>query len=97
MLDLKFIRENPAVVRQALENRQDSAPLEEIIQLDAERRQKMRELDDLRQERKALSQERGKDKEKGRDFRVMIRDMEAEARHLDEQLEELLLRQGRKR
>jgi len=91
MLDLKFIRENPAVVRQALENRQDSAPLEEIIQLDAERRQKIRELDDLRQERKALSQERGKDKEKGRDLRVMIRDMEAEARHLHEQLEELLL------
>jgi len=91
MLDLKIIRENPELVRQALENRQDSAPLEEIIQLDAERRQKIRELDDLRQERKALSQERGKDKEKGRDLRVMIRDMEAEARHLDEQLEELLL------
>jgi seryl-tRNA synthetase len=91
MLDLKIIRENPELVRQALENRQDSAPLEEIIQLDAERRQKIRELDDLRQERKALSQERGKDKEKGRDLRVMIRDMEAEARRLDEQLERLLL------
>jgi len=91
MLDIKFVRENPEVVRQALENRQDSAPLEEILQLDAKRRQKIRELDDLRQERKALSQERGKDKEKGRDLRVMIRDMEEEARQLDEQLEDLLL------
>jgi len=91
MLDLKIIRENPELVRQALENREDRAPLEALIQLDAERRQKIRELDDLRQERKALSQERGKDKEKGRDLRVMIRDMEAEARRLDEQLERLLL------
>jgi seryl-tRNA synthetase len=91
MLDLKFIRENPKLVRQALNKRQDTAPLDEILQLDTQRRQKIRELDDLRQERKAVSQERGKDKEKGRDLRFMIRDMEEEVRRLDEQLEELLL------
>jgi seryl-tRNA synthetase len=91
MLDLKFIRENPDIVRQALEKRQDSAPVDEILELDAERRQKIRELDDLRQERKSISREREKDKEKGRDLRVMIRDMEEEVRRLDEQLEELLL------
>jgi seryl-tRNA synthetase len=91
MLDLKFIRENPKLVRQAMQNRQDSAPLDEILELDAERRQKMRELDDLRQERKAVSKEREKDKEKGRDLRIMIRDLEEEVRRLDEQLEGLLL------
>ena len=91
MLDLKFIRENPELVRQALKNRQDSAPLDEILQLDTERRQKIRELDDLRQARKVVSQEREKAKEKGRDLRVMIRDLEEEVRRLDEQLEELLL------
>ncbi len=91
MLDLKFIRENTEIVQQAMKNRQDSAPLDEILQLDTERRQKIRKLDDLRQARKAISQERGKDKEKGRDLRVMIRDLEEEVRRLDEQLEELLL------
>jgi len=91
MLDLKFIRENPKLVRQAMKNRQDSAPLDEILELDTERRQKIRELDDLRQERKSISREKEKDKEKGRDLRVMIRDMEEEVRRLDEQLEELLL------
>ena len=89
MLDLKFIRENPELVRQALQNRNDSAPLDDILRLDTERRQKMRELDDLRQARKAISRER--EKEKGRDLRVMIRDLEEEVRRLDEQLEELLL------
>ena len=34
MLDLKLIRENPELVRQALENRHDSAPLDEILELD---------------------------------------------------------------
>jgi len=89
MLDLKFIRENPELVRQAFKKRQDSAPLDEILQLDTERRQKMRELDDLRQARKAISRER--EKEKGRDLRIMIRDLEGEVRRLDEQLEEFLL------
>ncbi len=41
MIDLKFIRENPGVVRQAIENRCTEAPLDEILKLDAERRQKI--------------------------------------------------------
>ena len=45
MLDLKFIRENPEVVRQAIANRHDKAPLDEILQLDGERRRKMTELE----------------------------------------------------
>ena len=91
MLDMKFIRENPDIVRQALEKRQDSAPLDEILEIDTQRRQKVGELDNLRQERKALSKEREKAQQRGRDLRIMIRDMEEEVRRLDEQLEELLL------
>jgi seryl-tRNA synthetase len=91
MLDLKFIRENPEIVRQALNNRHDSAPLDEILQLDMERRQKVGELDNLRQERKALSKEREKAQEKGRALRVEIQSLEEEVRRLDEKLEELLL------
>jgi len=48
MLDLKFIREDTAIVREALEKRQDSAPLDEILLLDATRRQKILELENLR-------------------------------------------------
>ena len=67
MLDLKFIRENPEVVRQAIANRQDTAPLDEILQFDGERRQKMTELEELRRNRKQASRERQVDAaEKGR-------------------------------
>ncbi|MEE8598676.1 MAG: serine--tRNA ligase [Dehalococcoidales bacterium] len=94
MLDLKFIRENIELVRQAIEKRQDTAPLDEILHLDSERRQRILELESLRHERKEASRERKTDQEtveEGRDLRAMIRGLEEEARNLDKQLEELLL------
>ena len=45
MLDLKFIRENIDQVREAVAKRQDTAPLDEILELDSERRQKVLELE----------------------------------------------------
>ncbi|MFC2060683.1 serine--tRNA ligase [Chloroflexota bacterium] len=91
MLDLKFIRENIDQVREAVAKRQDTAPLDMILELDAERRRKIVELEDLRHARKEASKEK-KAIEAGRDLRVMIRSLEDEVRSVDEQLEELLLR-----
>ena len=94
MLDLKFIRDNIDLVRQAIEKRQDTAPLDEILHLDSERRQRILELESLRHERKEASRERKTDEEtveEGRDLRAMIRGLEEEVRNLDKQLEELLL------
>ncbi len=94
MLDLKFIRDNTDTVRQVLKNRQDSAPLDEILQLDSERRQKILELESLRHTRKETARERKTDKEtteEARDLRVTIRELEEEVRQLDNQLGELLL------
>ena len=92
MLDLKFIRENIDLVRAGVAKRQDTAPLDEILQLDAERRKKIIELEDLRHERKEVSREKKMEAtEEGRDLRVTIRGLEEEVRSLDKQLEELLL------
>jgi len=94
MLDLKFIRENIELVRQAVENRQDTAPLDEILDLEQERRQKLLELESLRHQRKQVARERKADKEtieEGRDLRAMIKGLGEEVRRLDNQLEELLL------
>ena len=63
MLDLKFIRENPELVREAVANRQDTAPLDEIRQLDTERRQKILELENLRHARKETAREQKIDAE----------------------------------
>ena len=93
MLDLKFIRENPEIVRQAMVNRQEkSSPLEEILRLDTERRQKMTELEDLRRNRKQASKERQADAaEEGRALRTKIHDLEETMKILDVKLNDLLL------
>jgi seryl-tRNA synthetase len=91
MLDLKFIRENPDLVRQAIENRHDTAPVDDILRLDAERRQNIGKLDALRQERKTISKEREKAQDRGRALRVEIQTLEDEANRLDKQLQDLLL------
>jgi seryl-tRNA synthetase len=92
MLDIKFIRENPEVVRQAIVNRHDKAPLDEILQLDGERRRKMTELEDMRRNRKQASRERQADAaEEGRALRTKIRGLEEEVKNLDTKLTDLLL------
>ena len=94
MLDLRFIRENIDQVRQALANRQDTAPLDKILELDSERRQKLLELEGLRHIRKEAARERETAKEttdEGRELRAKIRALEEKVRSLDKQLGELLL------
>ena len=92
MLDLKFIRENIDQVRQGIANRQNVTPLDEILQLDAARRQKIAGLEDLRHTRKEVAREKARvSSDKGRDLRAKIKALEEEVRDLDEQLEDLLL------
>jgi len=92
MLDIKFIRENPDLVLKAIENRHDTAPIDDVLRLDTERRQKISRLDALRQERKTISKEsREKAQERGRQLRAEIQQMEETGRALDSRLEELLL------
>jgi seryl-tRNA synthetase len=91
MLDIKFIRENQELVKKSVADRHDSAPIDEILELDVHRRQKVGELDNLRQQRKVVSKEREKAQEMGRQLRADIQNLEEEVRQLDSQLEELLL------
>ena len=62
MLDIKFLRENPDVVKQNIKNKfqDDKLPLvDEVIALDAEARKTQQEADDLRASRKKISKEIG--------------------------------------
>ena len=62
MLDLKFVRENPEVVKQNIRNKfqDDKLPLvDEVIELDAQRRATQQEADDLRSNRKKISKQIG--------------------------------------
>ena len=58
MLDLKFVRENPDIVKQNIKNKFQDGKLplvDEVIALDAENRAAQKEADDLRASRNKLS------------------------------------------
>ena len=62
MLDLKFVRENPDIVKQNIKNKfqEDKLPLvDEVVALDAEARKTQQEADELRARRKKISKEIG--------------------------------------
>ena len=62
MLDLKFVRENPEVVKQNIRNKFQDAKLpmvDEVIELDAKNRAAKAEADSLRASRNKLSKQIG--------------------------------------
>jgi seryl-tRNA synthetase len=93
MLDIKYIRENTEIVRQSIANRHDNTSLDEILNIDGERRRKMTELEELRRSRKQSSKERQADAaEEGRALRNKVKDLEETVKNLDVKLTDLLMR-----
>ncbi len=57
MLDIKFIRENPQLVKDAVKNKNEKADIDEIIQLDTRRRAIIAEVEQLKALRNKVSEE----------------------------------------
>jgi seryl-tRNA synthetase len=73
MIDLKIIREHPDRVKDALKKLQTEAPIDEILALDAQRREILQELEALRHKRRETSKEIG-----------LMKDQDARQRLIDE-------------
>jgi seryl-tRNA synthetase len=67
MLDLKLIRSEPERVKAALERRGAAAQVDELLALDARRRQLLPEVENAQAERKTLSRQIGEAKQAGAD------------------------------
>ncbi len=101
MLDPKFIRENPTLVREALVKLNTDAPIDEILELDEERRNLLQELESLRARRNAVSKDIGRMKddrerqaliEEMREVGERIKGLEGRVRQVEERLQDCLLR-----
>lgn len=100
MNDIRFIREKPELMREALTRRQmDTAPVDRILALDEERRLKLGELEALRAQRNSVSKEIGRMKETaGREtmkdqvrvVNIQIDGLDTLVGELDAQLQEAL-------
>jgi len=99
VLSLQFIRENPDLVRKALETRQFSEPLDDILALDERRRSLLTEVETLRAKRNQVSKKLGTMGEKPpqlieemREMGNRIKALDEQVKATEEQLNDLLLR-----
>ena len=75
MLDLKFIRENPELVKKGIESKSERSRVDEILQLDKHRREILVVSEELKAKRNHVSQEIGKLKKAGQDASAIIAEM----------------------
>ncbi|MFQ5826185.1 MAG: serine--tRNA ligase [Dehalococcoidia bacterium] len=99
MLDIKLIRENPDLVRQALKMRGDETSLDEILSLDERRRNLLQESESLRAHRRQVSRALAQMKEKPPETIAEMRQvgdridaLEKETARVEDGLNDLLLR-----
>jgi len=66
MLDIKAIRENPEFFKERLALRGEEYPIDELLSLDEKRRALIKEVEELRHQRKVLSEKIGRLKKEGK-------------------------------
>ncbi len=101
MLDLKFVRENPGVVRRAMELKGEEGDLDGLLARDKERRDLLKEVEELKQTRNRVSKEIGRagtdnqasqqKKEEMREVSSTIKALDEKLRLIDAEMETLLL------
>lgn len=101
MLDMKFVRNNPQIVQEALDSRGSNITLDEFLRLDEQRRDRLFVVEQMKNRRNMVSEEIGRLKKTGRDAPDMvlemrelsqqIKDKDEEVKFLEEKLQNILL------
>ena len=102
MFDLKFIRENKDIIRNAIQNKNESLHLDELLNLDEKRREIISEVEELKHQKNlfnqkiALLKKEKKDSqeeiEKTKEISQQISSLDDSLKDLEEEIEKLLLR-----
>ena len=99
MLDIQFIRDNPEQVKAGLSRRGVEQPIDEILELDAQRRSILAEVETLKAERNRASKEIGKMTDalkrearirEMRDLGACIEELDAKVDELEKKLQQLM-------
>ena len=100
MLDLKFIRENPELVKRGIINKNEPDRVDELLELDKQRRSLITQTEELKAKKNSVSKEVGKLKKEGKDTSSIIAEMkiisdktkeiDTELHQIDEKLNDIL-------
>jgi seryl-tRNA synthetase len=85
MLDLKFVRSNPGVVKEALDKRGAKVNLDEFLAQEKSRRKILVEVESLKGQRNRVSEEVGRLKQSGQDADALVQEM----RQVNQDIKEL--------
>lgn len=101
MLDMKFVRENPELVMDAMRKRNANVNLDEFLELEKKRRELTLQVEALKSQRNAASQEIGKMKKAGENADVQMAEVRAlgdkiaaddkELKNIEARLKEILM------
>jgi len=101
VLDIKFIRENPELIRKAVRDKGEEVDIDRLLQLDAERRELLSRVEGLKHRRNVASDRIGALKREGRDpseviaemrgLSSEIKELDGRLRSIEEELDRLLL------
>jgi len=75
MLDIKLIRENPEKVKLGIANKNEKNRIDELLDLDKQRREIIAHADELKSKRNSVSQQVGQMKKSGQDATEIITEM----------------------
>ena len=75
MLDIKFIRENPAVVKKAIKGRGYDVNIDNLLKYDDSYRKNLQELEKLNHKRNVISKEINKLKKEGKDISKKVKEV----------------------
>ncbi|MGB8317702.1 MAG: serine--tRNA ligase [Ignavibacteriaceae bacterium] len=75
MLDLKFIRESPELVKEGIKNKNEKDRVDEVLKLDEERRNLILQTDELKHKRNQVSSQIPQMKKAGQDVSSVLAEM----------------------
>ncbi|MBI3364141.1 MAG: serine--tRNA ligase, partial [Ignavibacteriae bacterium] len=92
MLDLKFIREHPDLVKEGIRKKGEADSVDDVLRLDMQRRDLVQRGEALKNRRNTVSEEIGKLKRGGQDASPSIAEMDAvktQIKSLDDELKQV--------
>lgn len=88
MLDIKFIREHPDVVKQGCRAKQVEVDIDKLLELDGKKREYLKEIEGLRAEQNKFSQDQIKE---AQEIKTKIKKLEPELNKLGRTIDSLML------
>ncbi len=88
MLDIKFIRENPEIVKAAVKNKKARVDVDALLAIDEERRKMRTEIENLNQEKNLAAKE--KNVQRGKLVKASLLELETAYAKLDAEFQQLM-------